>query len=231
MHFHFSVPIWIRVARLPMGLMKKEVAIAIGDDIGEFLEVDFENDDMAARRYLRVKVRIDIHKPLQRGIIVDMGEDVEERWCPLKHEFLLDFCYIYGRIGHIDKVCSEKLVPDEKMPFDKELRYIPPKMRFGVDFRRGGGSGRWISGGLGSSGSEGKSRSDVLSWRKDDSAKVNLGKVEIGMMISAAKQSLANNKLQQTVAKNLEVPMNEGGKSAAVRVEDACRVDDDARDI
>jgi hypothetical protein len=162
-----SVPIWIRVARLPIGLMNKEAAMTIAEDIGEFMEVDFENDDMAAGRYLGVKVRIDIRKPLRRGITVDMGEEEEEeRWCPLKYEFLPDFCYICGRIEHIDKACSEKLAPGEKMPFNRELRYIPPKKRCGGQFwcnqenrggsrSRGGGSGSWISGGSGSRGSGG----------------------------------------------------------------------------
>lgn len=110
-----------------MGLMNEEAVMTTSEDIKEFMEVDFENDGMTAQRFLWVKVRIDIRKPLRRGIIVDKGEGVEERWCPLKYEFLLEFCYICGRIGHIDKSCLEKLAPGEKMSFDKELRYIPPK--------------------------------------------------------------------------------------------------------
>lgn len=225
-----SVPIWIRVARLPMGMMNKETAIAIGEDIGEFMEVDFENDDLAAGRFLRVKVRIDIRKPLRRGVTVEM-EEGEERWCPLKYEFLPDFCYICGRIGHIDKACSKKLVPGEKMPFDRELRYITPKKRMGGELwrnqesrggagGRGGGSGSWISGGSGSKGSWGRSRSDAPSWRKDDTARVTLGKGEDDEVTSPVKQPPANDKLQETAAKkSLTLALKEGDTAAAARVE------------
>ena len=89
-----TIPIWIRVARLPMGLMKKEVAIQIREELGEFMEVDLENDEFAAGRFLRVKVRIEIEKPLRRGIMIDVGEGAQERWCPITYEFLPDFCYV-----------------------------------------------------------------------------------------------------------------------------------------
>lgn len=43
------------------------------------MEVEFESDDQAARRFLHVKVRLDIRLPLRRGITVDVGEGVGDR--------------------------------------------------------------------------------------------------------------------------------------------------------
>lgn len=60
-----SVQIWIRIERLPMGSMNKVVAQTLGDEIGSFMETDCENDTTAAGRFLRVKVRLDIRKPLR----------------------------------------------------------------------------------------------------------------------------------------------------------------------
>ena len=55
--FDFSVvPIWMRVERLPLGLMNRATARAIGDDVGEFMEVDADGSDLAAGRDLRLKV-------------------------------------------------------------------------------------------------------------------------------------------------------------------------------
>uniref|UniRef100_K3ZNG2 CCHC-type domain-containing protein n=1 Tax=Setaria italica TaxID=4555 RepID=K3ZNG2_SETIT len=125
------IPIWIRVARLPMGLMNKATAEVIGDEFGKFLEVDFESDDLAAGRVLRVKVRLDIRLPLRRGITVDLGEGVGDRWCPVQYEFLPEFCYVCGIIGHVDKTCTKKLGKEERAPFDRALRFIPPKKRYG----------------------------------------------------------------------------------------------------
>lgn len=107
----------------------------IGDEIGEFIEVDFESDDLAAGRFLRLKVRLDICKPLMRGTTVNLGEGRGDRWCPIAYEF-----------GDGAR--------------NQELR---------VSFSgRGGGPGSWLAGGSGSQGSGVRSRSDALSWRKDE---------------------------------------------------------------
>lgn len=62
-----TIPIWMRVERLPLGLMSREAAVVIGDDVGSFLEVAADGDDSAVGRALRIKIRLDIRKPLRRG--------------------------------------------------------------------------------------------------------------------------------------------------------------------
>ncbi|CAD6258122.1 unnamed protein product [Miscanthus lutarioriparius] len=170
------IPIWPRISRLPMGMMNKAVAMVIGNEIGKFMEVDFVNDDLAAGRFLHLKVRLDIRKPLMRGTTVNLGEGKGDRWCPpITYEFLPDFCYICGIIGHTDKLCSKKIGVNDPLPFSKDL---PSRRRAGYDgfrgqespsfsSRRRGGFGSRFVGGSGSQGGEGTSRSDVLSWRKE----------------------------------------------------------------
>jgi hypothetical protein len=119
-----SIPIWVRIGRLLMGLMNKAVAETLGDEIRSFMEVDCENDDLAAGRFLRVKVRLDIRQPLRQGLVVEVGEGGGDRWCPLQYEYLPDFCCVCGIIGHTDKMCSKKIAAGEKAPFNKDLRYI-----------------------------------------------------------------------------------------------------------
>lgn len=96
------IPIWVRVSNLPFGMMDKETGETLGEKIGVFKEVDVGEDGMAVGRVLRIKVLIDIRKPLMRGIMVTVGTGAEERekWCPFAYEFLPDFCYVCGRIGH-----------------------------------------------------------------------------------------------------------------------------------
>lgn len=125
------IPIWIRVERLPMGLMNRSAARAIGDDIGEFVEVEADGGELAAGRSLRLKIRMDIRKPLRRGITVDLGGDRGDRWCPISYEHLPDFCYVCGLIGHVDRACSKKLGKDEPTPYSKELRFVPLRKPFG----------------------------------------------------------------------------------------------------
>lgn len=160
------VPIWIRVERLPLGLMNRAAAGAIRDDISEFMEVEADGDDLAAGRVLRLKIRLDICKLLRRGILADLGADKGERWCPITYEYLPDFCYVCGLIGHVDKACSKKLGKDEPAPFSKELRFVPPRKPFGgsghrsLEIRgaysgRSRGAGSWWLGGSRSGGSGG----------------------------------------------------------------------------
>ncbi|KAF7086202.1 hypothetical protein CFC21_089524 [Triticum aestivum] len=117
------VPFWIRIHNLPMGKMNVESGRLIGDEIGEALVVDVEEDGTAYGQFLRVKVCIDITKPLMRGILIEEEEvqegteyvEIEEdddsgmkiirmfRWCPFQYEFLPDLCYACGIIGHVEK--------------------------------------------------------------------------------------------------------------------------------
>lgn len=48
-----SVSIWMRVERCPLCLMNHAVARAIGDDVGEFMEVEADGGDLAAGRALK----------------------------------------------------------------------------------------------------------------------------------------------------------------------------------
>ncbi|XP_062193580.1 uncharacterized protein LOC133896988 [Phragmites australis] len=102
------IPIWIRVGKLPMGMMNRVMGEIIGNEVGKFLDVDVDESGTAAGRYLRIKVSMDIRVPIMRGVtleIEDEGGDL--RWCPLEYEFLPELCYSCGIIGHIDKNCKK----------------------------------------------------------------------------------------------------------------------------
>ncbi|GAA0139937.1 hypothetical protein LIER_35162 [Lithospermum erythrorhizon] len=59
----FRVQIW----NLPMGYIEDLVGQAVGAHIGEVLEVDKRSILQERGRYLRVKVKLDVEKPLKRG--------------------------------------------------------------------------------------------------------------------------------------------------------------------
>ena len=107
------VPIWIHIMNLPIGLMNKEAGKTIGQEVGKFMMVDMEDGDVPIRRFLRVRVRLDIRRPLMRGVTVHDEEENRDRWCPLVYEYLTDFCYICGLIGHTDRSCSIQLAEGE----------------------------------------------------------------------------------------------------------------------
>jgi hypothetical protein len=188
------IPIWVRISKLPFGIMNKVVGEAIGGEMGEFMEMEKEEDGSAVGRFLRIKIRMDIRKPLMRGVMVQVeGKQGEPRplWCPVVYEYLPDFCYTCGLIGHIDKTCATKLQKGEVQHYSKALRFIPERRRLEdgagergwqprSSWRQGSGSSR------GSWGSGGRlplrhgSGSDAPSWRKPDSGEGKLIQKESG---------------------------------------------------
>lgn len=118
------------------------------------------------------------------GVTLCVGEDEKPLWCPLVYEFLPDFFYTCGIIGHIDKACTQTMKEGEIQQFSKKLRFLPEKKRGddgGMEMAVGGhftsswkfgGSGGWYSQwGSGSKNSAGRSGSDAPSWRKEDGSK------------------------------------------------------------
>lgn len=74
--------------------------------IGRALAVDTEDDGSAVGGFLRIKVKIVICKPLMRGILVEGEEGEDDCWCPIRYEFIPNFFYGCGRLGHVEKECD-----------------------------------------------------------------------------------------------------------------------------
>jgi hypothetical protein len=104
-----KIPIWVRIFKLPLGMMNRATGENIGEQIGEYVETDGVENGLAMGRYLRVKGKLVISKPLMRGTMVEVGEGGKVKWCPFEYEFLPDFCFICEIIGHTDRECSIKL--------------------------------------------------------------------------------------------------------------------------
>lgn len=97
LEFNYT-PCWVRVLKLPLGMMNQKTG-------EETVEVDAEEGELAIGIFLRIKVLLDVRKPLMRGVSVEINEG-DKIWCPLEYEFLPNFCYICGRLEHTDKVCD-----------------------------------------------------------------------------------------------------------------------------
>jgi hypothetical protein len=145
----------------PLRKLNFHLFLFIGDEVGVFLEMEEEDkpDEIVAGRFLRLKVRLDIRKPLMRGVIVSLGEGEKERWCPLSYEFLPEFCCYCGIIGHTDRTCQMNMGKKAAKAFGRELRYIPPKRRPGGD---GGRLGAWRSSLLGEGVARGQEARTVV---------------------------------------------------------------------
>lgn len=64
------------------------------------------------------------------------GKEEERRWCPFSYEFLPDFCYICGILGHIQNFCPSK---SKEIQFGPNLRAQKTNRNLGEDRSRLGG--------------------------------------------------------------------------------------------
>ena len=76
----------------------------IGDYIGEFQASDENNLMGVWRNYMRIRVSIDVRKPLKRRMrLKKSGGDWV--WIDFKYERLQVFCFICGLLGHTERQC------------------------------------------------------------------------------------------------------------------------------
>ncbi|TXG48581.1 hypothetical protein EZV62_024456 [Acer yangbiense] len=59
-------------------------------------------------KFMRVKVRIDILKPLKRWLRLKIGKFDNVTMVGLKYEWLPELCFACGRVGHGIKECSDE---------------------------------------------------------------------------------------------------------------------------
>ena len=155
-------PAWVRVFNLPLGMMNTATGMRIGNKVGKALMVDADTDGSAVGTYLRVKVRVDIRKPLLRGVMLEDEDEVKGGWCPFRYEFLPNFCYACGLLGHVERDCDVGVGKEEQQQFGDWLRVTPAKWKMPGESRS-----RW---------SEGGSSESSRQWRSMDSGGRSSGK-------------------------------------------------------
>lgn len=126
-----AVPIWIRIYDLPISGRDMPTLKQIGARVGEVLDID-KNTTSSITRSIRMKVEIQLDKPLRRGIKVRIGSS-EPCWLPIAYERLPSFCYCCGKLGHTHKDCdqleeSEDDVKEDKLPYGDFMRASPMKI-------------------------------------------------------------------------------------------------------
>ncbi|KAL2926609.1 hypothetical protein RDABS01_000041 [Bienertia sinuspersici] len=99
---------WARIYNLPFNCRDDEVIKAIASKIGDIMEI--EKDDLRLEKFRRVRVMMDVTKPLRRyqRIKNKEGRVVTVNY---KYERLPFFCFMRGVMGHSEKDCS---VADEE---------------------------------------------------------------------------------------------------------------------
>ena len=105
--FNF-VDFWVQIHNLSILSMKKNVIESLGSGIGEVLKVSELEDETGNGQCMRVRVRLDISKPLCRGRKLGQVKGVEG-WVSFEYERMPNFCYRCGIPNHGDGDCEDWL--------------------------------------------------------------------------------------------------------------------------
>jgi hypothetical protein len=89
---------WIRTYNLPPACMRKAIGLKIGSSMGPVKKVDVIEGEAGWDEYLRVRVMLDLTKPLARGRMLHLKEKYV--WIDFKYERLPKFCFHCGVISH-----------------------------------------------------------------------------------------------------------------------------------
>lgn len=108
-----TLDLWVQIHDLKVGFMSEKVVKQIGDYIGSFVESCSSNFVGVWREYMRVRVTIDLSKPLKRHMKIRQTGD-SWYWITFKYENVPTFCFICGIIGHSEKLCSKLFTTPEK---------------------------------------------------------------------------------------------------------------------
>lgn len=97
---------WIRMLHLPLACMCETMGFKIGSSVGGVEEVESEEDGMGWGEYLRVRINLDITKPLVRGRVLKLSN--ETTWVAFQYERLPKYCFHCGDIWHGVRGCASR---------------------------------------------------------------------------------------------------------------------------
>ncbi|KAK4844591.1 hypothetical protein QYF36_022078 [Acer negundo] len=103
---------WVQIHQVLILCMTKKIGWFLGGMIGEVLDVDDGNSEEAGGKFMRVRVRLEIDKPLKRCLRIDILGDGVESVMLLRYERLPNHCFKCGMIDHSMQEClSSEQIP------------------------------------------------------------------------------------------------------------------------
>ncbi|XP_030970096.1 uncharacterized protein LOC115990400 [Quercus lobata] len=128
-----STTFWVQVHDIPVRFMNPKVAEGICSTVGTVVRKS--ETEMNGGSFMRVRVNVDITRPLSRGRMVSVGQG-REKWVSFKYERQPNICYWCGCLNHDDRDCevwldSEGSLKVEEQKFGPWLRAPPSNLQDG----------------------------------------------------------------------------------------------------
>jgi hypothetical protein len=100
------VPVWIQLWGLPAHCKTKAMGMHLGAVMGD-VEASELYEYPGKKMIIKIKVAINVHKPIPSGIHV--GNPIDGTcWVDFRYEKLPQVCFHCGLIGHADKLCRNQ---------------------------------------------------------------------------------------------------------------------------
>lgn len=134
-----DIDFWIQIHDLPVGYMSEVVGKQLGNFFGTFLEYDANNNSSIWREFMRLKIRMDVRKPLRRKKKI-CKRDKTEVIVHCKYERLGDLCFICGLLTHTERFCKKKFAGEGSVVSREWGAWLRAQSR-----RSGGGNrSKWL---------------------------------------------------------------------------------------
>ncbi|XVF29188.1 hypothetical protein REPUB_Repub15cG0098700 [Reevesia pubescens] len=85
--------------------MFEKMGFTISETLGEVIEIEATIDQLCWGKYLRVRIMINITKPLKNGSYITLGDE-GKTLVAFKYERLSDLCYVCGKLIHHESKCN-----------------------------------------------------------------------------------------------------------------------------
>ncbi|OMO67823.1 reverse transcriptase [Corchorus capsularis] len=117
---------WVQIHGLPLACMNESTGISIGKNIEIVEEVDKCGEKIAWGKCLRVRINMNVLRPLKIGTRVNLSI-VGVTMIPFRYERLPDFCYVCGCLDHVESNCGKAYTM--KRTTEKIVRGYGPWLR------------------------------------------------------------------------------------------------------
>lgn len=101
-------PFWVQIHDVPIGLFSENLAINLGNFLGNFMEYDVSNIGKEYKNFMRIRAQVDIRRPLKRKKLIEFRG--RKSYVFFKYERLTLFCFYCGKLGHNDSFCEAKML-------------------------------------------------------------------------------------------------------------------------